>query len=273
MELVDSPRTSARSLARLIEGDQVLTAKILKLANSAYYGFQRQIATVPLAVIVVGFEAVKDMGLSVSVVDAFPGGVDTPHFDLSRFWEHAISVGVGSQMLARRYCPEHLSESFASGLMHDLGKVVLNHYLHEDFVEILERVHDDDMDLLEAESVVLDATHDRIGGWLAEKWCMPYPIVKAIEYHHHPFLADKFQLLAALVKLADYFSRLWKIGESGNKKEPALTAEDLAFYATLKIDLSDEALAALREDFLTNVEQSGAFINIVRGIEELPPPA
>lgn len=265
MELVDSPRTSARSLARLIEGDQVLTAKVLKLANSAYYGYQRQIATVPLAIVVTGFDAVKDMGLSVSVVDAFSGGADTPHFDLTRFWEHAIGVGVGTQMLARKHDPEHAGDAFAAGLMHDLGKVVVHHYLPDDFREIMERVHQDGMDLLEAESVVLDATHDRIGGWLADKWNMPYPIVTAIEFHHHPYLAEKYQTLTALVKLADHLARLWKIGHSGNLKEPVFTDEDRELFKARNIDLGEAAFEELKVEFLTHLEQSNTFINVVRG--------
>ncbi|OGS36159.1 MAG: hypothetical protein A2293_04565 [Elusimicrobia bacterium RIFOXYB2_FULL_49_7] len=269
MELVDSPKTSARILARLVEGDQVLTARVLKLANSAYYGYQRQVATVPLAIVVVGFDAVKDMGLSVSVMDSFKDDLDTPHFSLSKFWEHAISVGVGTQMLCRRYAPEFLGESFAAGLLHDLGKIVLNHYLHEDFVEILERVYEEGMDLLEAESLVLDATHDRIGGWLADKWNMPYPIVKAIEFHHHPFLADKYQPLAAMVKLADHLSRVWRIGLSGNAHDPQFSAEDVEYYAKLGVDISEAALSIVREEFLVHLEKSGGFINIIKG-EELP---
>jgi len=235
MELVDSPKTSARILARLVEGDQVLTARVLKLANSAYYGYQRQVATVPLAIVVVGFDAVKDMGLSVSVMDSFKDDLDTPHFSL----------------------------------LHDLGKIVLNHYLHEDFVEILERVYEEGMDLLEAESLVLDATHDRIGGWLADKWNMPYPIVKAIEFHHHPFLADKYQPLAAMVKLADHLSRVWRIGLSGNAHDPQFSAEDVEYYAKLGVDISEAALSIVREEFLVHLEKSGGFINIIKG-EELP---
>ena len=94
IELVDNPRTSASSLARLIATDQALTARILKLANSAYYGFSREISTVNMAIVVLGFNTVKDMGLSLSVFDVFKTGKPNASFDLTRFWEHSIACGI-----------------------------------------------------------------------------------------------------------------------------------------------------------------------------------
>jgi HD-like signal output (HDOD) protein len=267
MELVDNPKTSARSLARLIKGDQVLTAKILKLANSAYYGFQREVSTVNLAIVVVGFDAVKDMGLSVSVLDNFKDPGESGYFDISKFWEHAISVGMGASMLSRQHRPEYSNDSFAAGLLHDIGKFIINQYLHEDFMEIMERVHEDDMDLLHAETVVLDTTHDRIGGWLAEKWNMPFSIVEAIEFHHNPYLAKRHQPLAALVKLADYLSRYAKFGMSGHKAEPVLADEDREIFRSMDIDISEESLQGIAEDFIVNMEQAHTFLDIIKGEE------
>jgi len=270
MALVDSPKASARSLAKLIQSDQALTAKILKLANSAYYGFQRQVSTVNLAIVVVGFNAVKDMGLSVSVLEAFkdPGG--NRHFDLSRFWEHAISVGVGTHMLAKKYNLGYVDDSFSAGLLHDVGKVIINQYVNDDFKEIMARVHEDDEDLLLAETTVLDTTHDRIGGWLAYKWNLPLPIVSAIEFHHNPFLAAQHRPLAALVQLADYLSRLAGIGLSGNKKPPTLSPEDVAYFETLNIDLSPEGIANLSEEFVLGMDRALTFVNLIKGEEEDP---
>jgi len=268
MELVDSPKTSAKSLARLIESDQVLTAKILKLANSAYYGMPRGVSTVSQAIVLVGFDAVKDMGLSVSVLDAFrdPGG--SRDFDLSRFWEHAISVGVGTQMLAKQHAPQYSAESFTAGLLHDIGKVVVNQYCHEDFMEIMDRVHRDDEELLYAETVVLDTTHDRIGGWLADKWNMPSAIVEAIEFHHNPYFSDQHRTLALLVKFADYLGRTAQVGISGNKKPPQLGEEDRDALMNLGVDLSPEMLEKYEMRFLLGMDQATTFIDIIRGGKE-----
>ncbi len=268
MELVGSPRTSAKSLSRLIEGDQVLTAKILKLANSAYYGQQRSIATVNHAVVVVGFEAVKDMGLSVSVLEAFddPGG--SKYFDLSRFWEHAISVGVGTSLLVKRFDPRYSGEAFTAGLLHDIGKVVINQYCHNDFIEIIERVHEDNEDLLYAETMVLDTTHDRIGGWLADRWNLPMPIVEAIEFHHNPYLSEKYMPLVAYTKLADYLSRRTGLGVSGNLKPPTLTDEDLDYFKARIPDFGEAMLDKLKTEFVLNMDQATTFIDVIRNRNE-----
>jgi len=126
IELVDNPKTSAQTLTSLISTDQALTAKILKLANSAYYGFPREIISVNLAVVVLGFNTVKDMGLSVSVLDAFKSNQDEGIFEMTKFWEHSICCAIGAKMLARTYGYRITSEAFVAGLLHDVGKVVLN---------------------------------------------------------------------------------------------------------------------------------------------------
>ncbi|MCH8285272.1 HDOD domain-containing protein, partial [candidate division KSB1 bacterium] len=94
IELIDNPRTSASQLTKLISTDQVLTAKILKLANSAYYGFPRRIGTINLAIVVLGFDTIKDLGLSASIIDRFKRRSGNSSFDMSLFWEHSIGCGV-----------------------------------------------------------------------------------------------------------------------------------------------------------------------------------
>ena len=100
ISLIDNPKTSARNVAQLISTDQALTAKILKLANSAFYGFPREIATVDLAVVVLGFETVKNLGLTVSVLERFSGQGDNSQFDRQKFWEHSIACGVAAKLMA-----------------------------------------------------------------------------------------------------------------------------------------------------------------------------
>jgi putative nucleotidyltransferase with HDIG domain len=255
IHLLDSPPASAKSLAGLIEGDQVLAAKVLKLANSSYYGLQRSVATVGHAVEVAGFDAVRDMALSVSVLDAFQDPGRNKYFDLSKFREHAVSVGTGASLLAKKYEPRYADEAFTAGLLHDIGKVVIHQYCHQDFIEIMERVHEDNEDLLYAESVVLDTTHSRIGGWLADRWNMPLSIVEAIEFHHHPYLADEHRPLAALIKLADYLGRRAGVGASGNKKSPELADEDTAYFKEHIPDFGDALLDQLQRELLLNLEE------------------
>ncbi len=220
MELVDDPRTSSRSLARLIEGDQVLTARILKLANSPYYGFPRQIHAVPLAVIVTGFDAVKDMGLSVSALDAFGDGYDTPHFSLAKFWEHAFGVGVGARMLAKRFDPAHTGDAFAAGLMHDLGKVVFFKSDSAHYARMFaEKKSENGPDISSLERESFDTDHAGVGALLAKKWGLPLDLAVVIGEHHAP-LTNEISLVCA-VSLADILAKKMEIGYSGDRVIPA----------------------------------------------------
>ena len=107
--LIDNPRTSAHDVAALISTDQALTAKILKLANSAFYGFPREIATVNHAVVVLGFETVKTLGLSVSVLERFAAGSgDNSQFDRQKFWDHSLACGVAARILAAKLRYQHV---------------------------------------------------------------------------------------------------------------------------------------------------------------------
>src|SRR6185295_7476712 len=150
LELVDNPKTSASSLANLISRDQVLTAKILKLANSSFYAFPRQIATVKLALVVLGFENVKEMALSLSVLNSFKGE-NNKYFDTSLFWQHSIAVGAATRMLARETCYRLAGEAFVAGLLHDIGKIVLNQYLPKEFGQIQGLIWDEGLTTREAE--------------------------------------------------------------------------------------------------------------------------
>jgi len=116
--LIDNPKTSGRQVAQLIATDQALTAKILKLANSAFYGFPREIATVQHAVVILGFETVKSLGLSVSVLQRFAGPSDNAQFDRQLFWEHSIACGVSARLLAAKLRYRLPGEAFAAGILH-----------------------------------------------------------------------------------------------------------------------------------------------------------
>lgn len=215
IELVDNPRTSASSLANLISADQVLTARILKIANSAYYGFPRQISTVNTAIVVMGFNAVKEMGLSLTVFDIFKDIASVRHFDVIQFWQHSIATGIAAKTIAKHFMNSISGELFVAGLLHDIGKVVISQYLHKDFMAIMTRVADTNESLVDVEKEFLGADHGEIGAWLAEKWRLPELISESIHYHHEPWNAAKNQLLVCFVYIANYLSHASHIGSSG----------------------------------------------------------
>ena len=264
IQLVDNPKTSASSLARLIYTDQALTARMLKLANSAYYGLPREISTVNMAIVVMGFNTVKEMGLSLSVFEVFKGGSDDATFDISRFWQHSIGCGSAARMLARRLNYHLAGEAFVAGLLHDIGKAILRQYLAKEFADIIDKVSHQGIDLDQAEMEVVGTTHAQVGAWLAEKWNLPRIIVDAIAFHHTPCESHEDPVLVAMVNVANYLCHLNQIGNSGrlNPKKPDMATWDIFRKASLALDESD--LPAMQEEFLLELDKTDLMLASMR---------
>ncbi|GEM_PF-640848 len=250
ISLTDDPKSSARQVAQLISTDQALTAKILKVANSAFYGFPREISTVQLAIVVLGFEQVKNLSLSVAVLRRFSSGKEHRLFDRQRFWDHAIACGVAGRMLARKVHPRMEGEAFVAGVLHDIGKLILIEYFFDEFSEALELAEAEELTIVEAEEQVLGVTHSDIGGWLAEKWNLPPSLVSAIAFHHRPAELEEPDELVHFVHLANALVRHHHIGTSGDgnpttvnpeiadrfKPDPEMTIEELLDHLSSGLD-------------------------------------
>lgn len=258
LELVDNPKTSASSLSNLIMRDQVLTAKILKMANSSFYAFPRQISTVKLALVVLGFENVKEMALSLSVLNTFKGE-NNKHFDTSSFWQHSISVGACTRMLARETCYRLAGEAFVAGLLHDIGKLVLNQYLPAEFAEIQTMIFEDGRECSEAEKAVLGVTHAEVGAWLAERWNLPEILVDAIRWHQHPDLCPRNAELPLLVYLGDYLTVKCNLGRSGSKGIAVLPAPILELARTA-LSLTPESLESFGPGLFAEYDKASSFM-------------
>ena len=264
IQLVDNPKTSAASLAQFIASDQSLTARILKLANSAYYGFPREITTVNMAIVVLGFNAVKDMGLSLSVFDVFKDIEGDATFSSTDFWQHSIACGVASRVLARRILPRVAGEAFVAGLLHDIGKVILNQYAHAEFVAILKLVASSGVSLDEAELAVIGASHAQVGGWLAEKWNLPTLIVSSIIFHHTPFQAPaEFAVMDTLVSLANYLCHTSHIGNSARTQPQVPDERWWQIFENAGIVFGPADLEAIESDFLIEFDKSGSFMAVL----------
>jgi putative nucleotidyltransferase with HDIG domain len=263
IDLVDSPRTSAGLLARLISADQALTAKVLKLANSAYYGFPREISTVNMAIVVLGFNAVKEMGLSISVFDVFKKTASSAIFDVARFWEHSVGCGTASRMLARTYRPAIAGEAFVAGLLHDVGKVILKQYFDNELASIITLQKDKGMSLEEAEEAIIGTSHAQIGSWLAEKWNLPKIICETILHHHDPWESLVENEFVACVQIGDYLCHMSKTGQSGRVAPPVLDAKLWEVFRSAGIALDETFLPGLQTEFLLEFDKSETFLSMV----------
>lgn len=226
IDIIDRPDTSAQDLSRIISSDQVLAAQILKLANSAYYGFPRKINTITLAIVVLGFETIKNLVLSVSVIDRFSRYQHAIPFDVYLFWEHAIATGLASRMLARDFGYQVVGEAFVAGLLHDIGKYVMSLYFRDQFERVFSRMIDEDIPMFQLEAELLDgAHHGVIGGWLAERWNLPERIVEGIALHHTPADAEEEHKLPWVIHFADYLVKRLGVGYSGDMSTPTFDGQ------------------------------------------------
>jgi HD-like signal output (HDOD) protein len=205
VEMVDNPKTSASQLGKIISTDQALTAKVLKIANSPFYGFPKKISTIDFAIIVLGFDALKEIVISISLVSSLHKKSDT-YFDSKTFWDHSIATGVIARKLARDLGYRVSGEVFVGGLLHDMGISVMHRYFNNEFKRIVDIARESDLTFMEAEESVLGVTHADIGSWLAERWNLPDHLVEGVLLHATPSKAEKNPELVAIIHCADVFA-------------------------------------------------------------------
>ena len=182
--LLQDEDISIRKLSGIIEKDQAIVVKILRLVNSSFYQFKTKIESIPRATVVLGLNTIRNAVLSVSVIDVFPHTESDDGLDIKEFWRHSIAVAVVSKHLCCKTLLESPDECFIAGLLHDIGKVVLAQYFVDLFSRICTEIQDEGFTFLEAEKKVAPVNHAQIGGHLAQQWQLPGPLTDAIKYHH-----------------------------------------------------------------------------------------
>ena len=258
MTLVEDPDTTSAQLASVIATDQALMTKVLKVVNSAYYGMPRRIATLRQATVILGFNTVKNLVLSASIFDSFGSGSGDVEFDRVKFWEHSIGVGTAAKVLAQRIRLGQPEELFVAGLVHDIGKVVIDDHLHEDFVRILQVVRDKKCRILDAEQEVLGVGHPHVGQLVAEKWNLPGILTESIAYHHTPQMALNHKKYVAIVHLADAIARLENLGNGGDSQTPVIDPESWKMLGIPETELG-ELILRIEEEF----KKASVFLSLV----------
>lgn len=183
-EMLQDYDISIKKLGKIIEKDPAMVTKILMLVNSSFYGFRSRIKSIPHAVIVLGFNTIKNAVVSVSIINAFSKKETYEGFEITDFWKHSIAVAVTSRYLAEQSKLDSPDDCFVAGLLHDIGKMVLAQHFTELFGQVWELVKGNGLSFYEAEKKVLAANHAQIGGYLAKKWQFPESLIDSITYHH-----------------------------------------------------------------------------------------
>lgn len=204
LQITEDERFSAHELAQVVATDQALSAKILRLSNSAYYGFPRRISTVRDAVVLLGFRAVRSATLASCVIDAMTGTTTLNYRD---FWHFSVTVGMMAEMLAAA-TKTRQEEAFTAGVMHNVGRLALDQRYPEALRHSLAHARANQMELVEAEREILGFGDDELGGALALHWSFPESLVEAVATHslREDELPDRDSLSAHVIR-ARVFAR------------------------------------------------------------------
>ncbi|HFC97124.1 MAG TPA: HDOD domain-containing protein [Thermosulfurimonas dismutans] len=212
-QMIGDETVSAPQIAAVIERDQVLTSKVLRLVNSAFYGFPRRISTVSNAIVLLGLNVIRTLVLTASIFEMMQSR------DIG-LWEHSLGVAMVSGVLARELRLENPEEVATAGLLHDLGKVVERASLFEDYTRIQKIVQDQKISWREAEKEILHMDHAEIGGYLLNRWNLPERLIDPVSWHHEVSGAKKFPVETAVVQMADLLVRARGFGYGGDPWVP-----------------------------------------------------
>jgi putative nucleotidyltransferase with HDIG domain len=210
-----SATATAHTVARYLSQDQALTSRVLRLANSAFYGMQRRIASPDEAVVILGMRAVRNLAMIASTYHWMDKPLKGYSLEPHEFWEHSLSVAVASQVVAQNVAPSSTDLAFTCGLLHDLGKVALSAWLENRAVTLSAIAAKLDLSLEQAEQRVLGFDHQQVGGRLAERWNLPTPIVEAISFHHCPSERVTESSIIDVVHVADYLASTTEVTTHG----------------------------------------------------------
>jgi putative nucleotidyltransferase with HDIG domain len=213
--MMERPSIGLDELGRLISNDPALTAKILRMINSAAYGFPGRISSVSHATMLLGLSVIKGLLIGVSVFELMEK-------TMIGLWEHSMGCTVAARMIAQKKGLKEPEEVSICGLLHDIGKAVLMLQYADVYDKAMQKAEKKGITIHEAEAGYFMATHAEVGHWLVQKWHFPINLVETIRHHHHPNLSKQAPMETAIVHVADVLARAKGVGYPGDLVVPTV---------------------------------------------------
>ncbi len=241
--IIEKPRITLVEISAFISNDPALTTKILKMVNSAIYGFPGRIASVSHATMLLGLNVIKGLLLGVSVFELMQK-------TMNGLYEHSLACAIASRVIAQKKGLKEPEEISVAGLLHDIGKVILMLEFQTEYEAAMNEAQTKGISIFEAEKNHFNATHANVGSWLAEKWRFPRSLIEVIEFHHRPSQAKNAPLETAIVHMADVLVRARGFGFAGENYVPEVNSMAFELLKLSAADIKD-VLKELEENMET----------------------
>ena len=255
MPLLQNPDASASKIEDILKYDPGLTANILKLTNSAYFGLPSRVSSVRQAIMLLGWKRLLQLVMTMCMSALMKKPV--PGYDLPRgaLWRHSVAVSVAADLLVKSLSISDADEVFTAALLHDIGKLVLGDYVQED-LEKIEGMVSKGISFEVAEYVVLGTNHAAIGARILQNWSLPRELVNAVSWHHDPESCDHYCLLSDVVHVANIVGRRVGFGKGRNGQvlEPSLEVAE-------RLGINQNHIDTLAEQTLQEVGRLTEILN------------
>jgi putative nucleotidyltransferase with HDIG domain len=251
IQLADDPNSSVREIGQIIAMDIAFTTRVLTIANSAFYGMSRSITTVNDAVLILGMSALRNLAVAAATYETLNREVAGYRLQAGQLWKHSVECAVVAQIIAKQTRKVKMDEAFVAGLLHDVGKVVLNVYVGPQFEAIRALAELDEMPFHDAERMVLGFDHAEVGSKIAEKWNLPPMHCAAIAGHHRVELGAQAPALAAIVHVANAICKRQSIASEMDSPDVMPDAAALA-----ELGLDDQSLAEIYDQMILHMERT-----------------
>lgn len=241
LPLLENPDSDTSKIADILRYDPGLTANILKLTNSAYFGIPTKISSVRQAILLLGWKRLIQLVMTMCMSDLMKDSVEGYDLPKGELWRHSIAVSVASDVLVKGLKISEADEVFTAALLHDIGKLVLGDYVKEDMPKI-EAMVAKGISFEVAEYIVLGTDHAEIGARILKSWSFPTPLVEAVHWHHDANSCSGHCLMSDIVHTADILGQMAGFGKKSNDREPAAISDVLE-----RLGLTPEDLPPLAE--------------------------
>ncbi|HWD38037.1 MAG TPA: HDOD domain-containing protein [Fimbriimonas sp.] len=258
MRYATDPDASAAGMAKIICQDSSLVVRVLRLANSAFYGLQREVVNVSDAVVMLGLRTVRHLALLASTYPWMTRPLPGYGLGPREMWIHSLSVGVGAQVVAEKSGRVNPDLVFTAGILHDLGKTALSVWLDNkvNAMARLAELQETTFDVIERK--VLGFDHQDVGAYMGEAWNLPKPLVMAIRTHHRPLETTEYAEVVYCVHVADYLSRAMGLGIGGDSMSYDFKEETL-----FGLHLSYSQMDQLADEMLDRYEKQERLFEVM----------